>query len=51
MILNGSMEFRDNGKPTDLIFTNSSGITSVTSQGRVHSGSWVVNIEDGSSIE
>ena len=51
MVLNGGMEFRDNGKPTDWTFTNPNGITSITGQGRVHSGSWAVNIEDGSAIE
>lgn len=51
MVLNGGMEFRDNSKPTDWTFINPNGITSITGQGRVHSGSWAVNIEDGSAIE
>ena len=45
------MENRANNKPTDWIFTNPDGISSVNSQGRVHSESWAVNIEDGSAIE
>lgn len=45
------MENRDADKPTDWIFTNPDGISSVDVQGRVHSGSWAVNIEDGSAIE
>lgn len=45
------MENRINNKPTNWTFTNPTGITSVTSQGRVHSGSWAVNIEDDSAIE
>lgn len=45
------MENRANNKPTDWIFTNPNGISSVNSQGRVHSGSWAVNIEDDSAIE
>lgn len=51
MILNGGMENRCNNKPTDWIFTNPNGISSVTSQGRVHSGSWSVNIENASAIQ
>ena len=51
MVVNGGMESIDDNKPTDWVFTNPDGITSVNSQGRVHSGSWSVNIEDGSAIE
>lgn len=51
MIINGGMENRNNNKPTNWSFVNPDGITSVTSQGRVHSGSWAVNIEDKSAIE
>lgn len=51
LVLNGDMENRSDDKPTDWIFTNPDGVTSVTSQGRVHSGSWAVNIEDDSAIE
>lgn len=45
------MENRSNNKPLNWTFTNPTGINSVTTQGRVHSGSWAVNIEDGSAIE
>lgn len=45
------MENRSENKPSNWIFTNPNGITSVTSQGRVHSGSWTVNIADKSAIE
>lgn len=51
MILNGGMENRNNNKPLDWAFTNPNGVTSVTSQGRVHSGSWAVNIKDASAIQ
>lgn len=51
LVINGGMENRTNDKPTNWIFTNPDGITSVTSQGRVHSGSWAVNIEGDSAIE
>lgn len=45
------METRTNNKPSNWTFTNSNGITSINSQGRVHSGSWSVNIKDKSAIE
>ena len=45
------MENINNNKPSSWIFTNPLGITSVTSQGRVHSGSWATSIEDKSAIE
>lgn len=45
------METRSNGKPTSWTFTNSNGVTSVTSQGRVHSGAWATNIKSKSAIE
>ena len=45
------MENRTNNKPSNWTFINPDGVSSVTSQGRVHSGSWAVNIEDDSSIE
>lgn len=45
------MEEIDDNKPTNWIFTNPNGISSITSQGRVHTGSWSVNIEDQSAIE
>ena len=51
LILNGGMEAISNNKPTNWVFVNPNGISSITSQGRVHSGSWSVNIEDGSSIQ
>ena len=51
LILNGGMEAITDNKPDDWIFTNASGVSSVDSQGRVHSGSWSVNIEDDSAIE
>ena len=51
LIINGGMENIADNKPTDWIFTNPDGVTSVDVQGRVHSGLWAVNIEDGSSIE
>lgn len=44
------MENRTNNKPSNWIFTNPDSISSVTSQGRVHSGSWSVNIKDESDI-
>lgn len=45
------MENRSNNKPTNWVFTNSNGVTSINSQGRVHTGAWAVNIEDESAIE
>lgn len=51
MIINGGMEDILDDQPTDWIFTNPDGITSNDSQGRVHSGNYSVNIEDGSAIE
>ncbi|MDD5979581.1 MAG: hypothetical protein PUC23_00530, partial [bacterium] len=51
LIINGGTENIGDNKPTDWIFTNPDGVTSVDVQGRVHSGLWAVNIEDGSSIE
>lgn len=51
LIVNGSMENRTNNQPSNWTFTNPDGITSVDSQGRVHSGSWAVNIQDNSAIE
>ena len=51
LIVNGSMENRTDNKPTNWIFTNPDGITSINTQGRVHSGTWAVNIENNSSIE
>lgn len=51
LTLNGGMENITNNKPANWIFTNSDGVTSTTSQGRVHSGSWSVNIKDNSAIQ
>ena len=51
LVVNGGMETRSNNKPSNWTFTNPDGVTSITSQGRVHSGSWAVNIEDNSSIQ
>lgn len=51
LVLNGGMENRTNDKPNNWIFTNPDGVTSVNSQGRVHSGNWAVNIEDDSAIQ
>ena len=51
MIINGGMESVENDQPTDWIFTNSDGVTSVDAQGRVHSGNFAVNIENESAIE
>ena len=51
LVVNGGMESVSEDQPTDWTFTNPDGITSVDAQGRVHSGNWVVNIEDGSAIE
>ena len=51
LVANGGMENRNDDKPTDWIFTIPTGVTSITTQGRVHSGSWSVNIENGSAIE
>ena len=45
------MEIVDDNKPADWSFVNPDGIVSVTSQGRVHSGNWSVNIKDSSAIE
>ena len=50
MIVNGTMESVSNNKPTGWTFVNSAGISSVTAQGRVHSGNYAVNIGDDSSI-
>ena len=51
MVVNGGMENRTDNKPSNWTFTNPDGVTSVNSQGRVHSGAWAVNIEDDSAIE
>ncbi|MGN1000940.1 MAG: hypothetical protein ACI4OG_03285 [Bacilli bacterium] len=51
LVINGGMENIQNNKPLNWTFTNPTGISSITSQGRVHSGSWAVNIEDNSSIK
>ena len=51
LIVNGGMEDVTEVQPNDWIFTNPDGVTSVESQGRVHSGNFSVNIEDGSAIE
>lgn len=51
LVTNGTMESTSNNKPTSWTFTNPNGISSVTSQGRVHTGSFAVNIEDDSAIE
>ena len=45
------MENVANDQPTDWTFTNPDGVSSVTAQGRVHSGSFAVNIEDDSAIQ
>ena len=50
LIINGGMENIDDNKPTDWIFTNPDGVTSVDVLGRVHSGLWAVNIENGKLI-
>ena len=50
LITNGGMETRTNDKPSNWTFTNPDGITSITSQERVHSGSWSVSIENESAI-
>ena len=51
LVLNGSMESRTNNKPNNWNFTNPDNIESVTIQGRVHSGSWAVNLKDASAIQ
>lgn len=51
LIVNGGMENIADNKPLNWTFTNSDGVNSTTSQGRVHSGSWSVNINDSSAIE
>lgn len=51
LITNGGMEDINDNKPTDWIFTNPSGVTSINSQGRVHSGEWAVNLQDASAIQ
>ena len=51
MIENGGMEYVSNEQPTDWVFTNPEGISSIDLQGRVHSGNYAVNIENESSIE
>ena len=51
LVINGGMESRSDNKPTNWTFTNPTGVTSITSQGRVHSGSWAVNIADDSEIK
>lgn len=50
LVANGGMEDIEEDKPTSWIFVNPDGVTSNDSQGRVHSGSYSVNIEDESSI-
>ena len=45
------MENRSNNTPSNWIFTNPDGVVSINSQGRVHSGTWAVNIEDNSAIQ
>ena len=51
LVINGGMENIDDDKPTDWTFTNPDDITSVTLQGRVHSGNYSVNLEDKTAIE
>ena len=51
MIENGGMENVSNEQPTDWVFTNPEGISSIDLQGRVHSENYAVNIENESSIE
>lgn len=45
------MESVSNGKPNNWVFTNPDGVNSISSQGRVHSGNFAVNIERNSAIE
>lgn len=45
------MESIFNDAPTDWVFINGNGISSVSAQGRVHSGNWAVNIQNNSAIE
>ena len=51
LVKNGGMEIRSDNKSSNWVFTNPEGITSLNSQGRVHSGFWAVNIGDASAIE
>lgn len=51
MVINGGMENRNDNKPNNWVFTNPNGVNSITSQGRVHSENWAVNIEDASAIQ
>ena len=51
LVLNGGMESVSDGQPTNWTFTNPEGVTSTDAQGRVHTGNFAVNIEDGSAIE
>ncbi len=44
------MEEVVNNKPIDWTFTNPDGVTSVSAQGRVHTGNFAVNIVNGSAI-
>ena len=51
LVTNGGMETVVNGKPANWSYTNPNGINSVDVEGRVHTGSWAVNITDNSAIE
>lgn len=50
LIKNGGFENTTNDKPNDWILTNIDGVTSQSSNGRVHSGNKSVNIKDKSKI-
>lgn len=51
LIVNGGMEEISENQPANWTFTNPDGVTSIDSQGRVHSGSYAVNIENESIVE
>lgn len=50
LIKNGGFEETTDNKPNNWILTNSSGVTSETGNGRVHSGNKSVNVKNTSKI-
>lgn len=51
LLINGGMENVSNNKPTNWIFVNPNGVSSINAQGRVHSGNYSVSIKDKSTIQ
>lgn len=50
MVVNGGMETVIDNRPVNWNFSNLSGVESIDSQGRVHSGNFSVNISDDTNI-